>query len=149
MKTKYKRNAITNVKPVSTLDGRTTYKPVRRQQTEILTPDEVQLPAQAVTEQIIGTPVDRAWAFNIRTASLAIVIGLAMWIIGGGVIAHFPLFSLAAIAFLVIGFVAVWLVAFLVDARHSPAGLALYNSREYWRFLKREQDERHRRMEDE
>ena len=147
-----RRTSIVTVKPVSTLpDGRAgqtgSYKVVRQPDAPLMPPEQM-LPIQPVTEQIIGSPVNRAMAFNIRTLSLSVVIGLALWLIGGGLIARFPLFSLAAIAFFVGGFLVVWLVAFWLDAQNSPAGIARYNARRFWDYLEREQDERHRRMFD-
>lgn len=91
---------------------------------------------------VTGTHVDRAAAFNLRVACLSLTVGAGsalVGVVGVGV----PLFSLAALAWLVGGYMLTWLVAYLADAAISPEGAALFGAWRAWRWLDREQEHRH------
>lgn len=98
----------------------------------------VEMPA---TSHTTGTHTDRALAFSLRTFQLSAFAGVATWLVGSWGF-ELPLVSLAAFAVLSVGFCAVWLAAFVLDALASPEGVALYNARQFWRYLEREQRER-------
>ena len=140
-------STIIDMKRTSTLDGRTTYKPVRVAGGDI-TPEEAgQLaPPPIATEQLVGTHLDRAKGFALRTLLLGVVTGVTMWIVVGGLIEKHPLLSLAAGAYFFGGFLLVLGGAFILDAILSPSGVALYNARRFWNYIDEEQAERHDRM---
>ena len=72
---------------------------------------------------------------------LAGIVAIAMWIVAK-LFVGYPLFSLAALLFLVGGFLFVWLGAFVLDVLISSEGIDLFNSASYWRFMRKEQRER-------
>ena len=90
---------------------------------------------------VTGNHKDRAWAFSIRTAQLAAITGVAVWLVGKMLI-DYPLLSVVALLWLTTGFAAVWLGAFILDAVLSAEGIELIDTLLFWRFAHREQEER-------
>jgi hypothetical protein len=84
-------------------------------------------------EQYKTSHVDRAKAFSIKTWQLSmvtlVILTLALWLIGA---AFVPALLTGLIAYL-----AVWLGAFVIDARNSPGGVARYHSEQQWREIRR------------
>ena len=91
-----------------------------------------------------GTHVDRAKAFSLRTWQLSLIVGVVLWLLGKLMVGY-PLLSVLAMAWLVIGFTAVWAGAFLLDMILSPEGVEMTDTILFWRHVNREQSERHKR----
>ena len=70
--------------------------------------------------------------------------GLVAWIMGG--VGGTALLSLAGLAWLVVGFFAVWLVAYGLHVFVSAEGTELFRAAGEYRLLREEQKERHKRM---
>lgn len=114
---------------------------------EPLAPIVSPLPVERVPRvqyQITGSPVDEAQGFNMRVSSLAAVLA-------GGVVLAALVFGATftfwtALMWFGSVFAGVWLLAFVWDTARSPWGIELVHTLLLWRFLEREQVERHRRM---
>lgn len=146
-----KKTGIIRVVPdrITTLpDGRGTYRVVRGQRNDAgpMLPQANGFRPMQTSEMITGTPLNRAAAFNVKTLPIAVVFGVAFWVIGGGLMARYPLLSLSAIAFLIAGFVLVWFAAWLIDALMSPSGIALLDALHFHRYVDREQEARLEQM---
>jgi hypothetical protein len=87
---------------------------------------------------------DRARGFGIATAPLAGVVGFVVAlvaIVGWSV----PIASLATLLAALGGFAGTWLVAYIAHVLISPDGALFAHTVLMWRYLRREQAERHRR----
>jgi hypothetical protein len=94
------------------------------------------------TAHVQGSYQDRAWGFSIKTSLLALVVGIGMtlgaYFIGGVAGAILLMYFIG-------GFLAVWLASFVLDTLASSEGTQLLETVFLWRYLSREQSERHRR----
>jgi hypothetical protein len=88
--------------------------------------------------------VDRAKGFGLATAPLAGVTGFIVLLIG---ISAFgvPLLSVGALLLALVGFAAVWLVAYIAHTLISTDGALVIHTVMAWGYLKREQSERFKR----
>ena len=116
---------------------------------EVLPPEYVQLADRAdvvpaTTAHVSGSYTDRAKGFSISTWQLSAVTGLVAWIVAG--LGGTALLSLAGLAWLVLGFFAVWLIAYGLHVFVSAEGTELFRAAGEYRLLREEQKERHRRM---
>jgi hypothetical protein len=93
---------------------------------------------------VAGSYTDRARAFSIRTWQLSMVTGLGL-VVAAYALASSPLSFLAAAAWFFAGFLIVWTLAYLADVFVSAEGSQLAETLLLWRFLDKEQSERHRR----
>lgn len=93
---------------------------------------------------VTGSYTDRARAFSIRTWQLSMVTGLGL-VVAAYALASSPLSFLAAAAWFFAGFLVVWTLAYLADVFVSAEGSQLAETLLLWRFLDKEQSERHRR----
>lgn len=103
-------------------------------------------PAATTNVELRASYVDRAKGFQIASVPLAAAVGagsLIIGIVGAGV----PLFSVAALAWLWGGFLATWLIAWAIHNVVSPDGISLIHTILGWRYLRREQIERHKRYQ--
>jgi hypothetical protein len=115
---------------------------------EVVEPEYVQLPARAdvvpaTTAHVEGSYTDRARGFSISTWQLSAVTGLVAWIVAG--LGGTALLSLAGLAWLVVGFFAVWLIAYALHIFVSAEGTELFRAAGEYKLLREEQKERHRR----
>ena len=115
---------------------------------EVVEPQYVQLPDRAdvqpaTTAHVSGSYTDRAKGFSISTWQLSAVTGLVAWIMGG--VGGTALLSLAGLAWLVLGFFVVWLVAYAMHVFVSAEGTELFRAAGEYKLLREEQKERHRR----
>lgn len=121
--------------------------PVRR--IEILPPEPVELQApgtQTTHITLTTTHWDRARGFSLATVPLAAAVGIGALLIS---IFFFglELWSLAAVTVLFLGFLATWLVAWVVYQFTSPDGVNLFSAWGHYSLLRHEQRARLRRME--
>jgi hypothetical protein len=108
-----------------------------------------QLPGRPAATSRLGATVegsyqDRAWAFNINTMNLAVATGV-MAIIAAFVLRDTITFGVVTVAFF-FGFCLTWLIAYAIHTFVSPEGAEMLEILMYWRFINREQAERHKRM---
>jgi len=145
------RSVIIDMRPVSTLDDANapkTFVPVRAEDTagEIVPAEAGQLrPAPRTQTAVTGSHLNRAWAFSVKTWQLSLIVGVGVWL-AARILKGYPLLSLGAILWLVTGFGLVWAGAYILDTVVSPEGAELIDTLLFWRFMNREQKERHRRM---
>ena len=84
---------------------------------------------------------DRAEGFLIATVPLFAGLGLGMVLISVfffGV----PFMSLTALVIFWLSFVAAWLIAYIYTLAVSAEGIAMFEARQKWNVIKREQEER-------
>jgi Flp pilus assembly protein TadB len=136
---------ITHVK--RTAPDTETYYPIRSSEPPAQHELDVLQSQGRLSEVVHGDHVNRAQAFLLRTLFLAIIAGVAMVIIGS-VVADFPVLSIIATLVLFVTMAAVFVFAYLLDAFLSVPGIEFLDNWRKWRYLNREQAERHRRMED-
>ena len=121
---------------------------VVRQPAPIVGPESWEMPARAVppstSAHVEGSYTDRAKGFSISTWQLSAITGLVAWIMGG--VGGTALLSLAGLAWLVVGFFVVWLVAYAMHVFVSAEGTEFFRAAGEYRLLREEQKERHRRM---
>ena len=89
---------------------------------------------------------DRARGFTLATMPLAVVVGLVVAlvaIVGWQV----PVASLVTLLLALGGFALVWLAAYIAHQLISPDGALFMSAFWTWRYLKREQTERHKRLQ--
>lgn len=114
-----------------------------RQIVEHATAQSIQPPVRL--ESVAVSAMDRAVAFNVSTAGLALVVGL-----GGALIAaggwQVPLFSVTALAIFFSAAGLVWLAAWLVYSFATADGVALLAVLLQYRLLRHEQRARHERI---
>lgn len=152
-----RKSIIVDMRPVSSLDDPNapkTFVPVRREEVAPEEMDAAHLaearnlrpPAPIATQVTTGDHVSRAWAFTIKTWQLAALAGFASWLILGHLATGHPLLSLGAVVWLITGVIVVWAGSFLLDWLSSPETANLFDVLLFWRYMSREQKERHRRM---
>jgi hypothetical protein len=90
-----------------------------------------------------GSYEDRARGFSHATFNLSWVTGV-LFVIAAIAIKDSITFGLVTMWFFT-GFCAVWLIAFFLHTFISAEGAEFIEVVMYWRFINREQDERHRR----
>ena len=147
------KNTIIDMRPVSTLDdphAPKTYIPVRTEEPTAgeLAPREAGTlrPVTPRTQTAVtGTHLNRAFAFSVKTWQLSLIVGVAVWL-AARILGGHPLLSLTAILWLVSGFGLVWAGAYFLDTVVSPEGAELIDTLLFWRFMGREQRERHERL---
>ncbi len=99
---------------------------------------------ERLRNQTTGSHTDRAIGFSIATWQLSFVVGLALIVIVRFFTA-FPLLSLVTATIFFAGFLIVWAGAFFLHVVFSAEGVELLDTIFLWRYLNREQAERHRR----
>ena len=146
-----KQSRIVELQPMTRQDGTTTYIPVRSGEEPTggeLTPytDGILRPAAPRTQTTVtGTHLNRSFAFSVKTWQLSLIVGVAVWL-AARILGGHPLLSLSAILWLVSGFGLVWGGAYFLDTIVSPEGAELIDTLLFWRYMGREQRERHERM---
>jgi len=148
MSKRYK-SSIIEMQALPRQGGGMSFVPVRQPQGDMeLIPPEAAPMRKAPQNQVTvtGTHLNRAWAFSVKTWQISAVVGLVAWLIGGKLLANHPLLSLGALAWLLTGFGLVWAGAYVLDALVSPEGAELLDTLLFWRFMAREQKERHERL---
>ena len=108
-------------------------------------PIEIGAPVQTV-QRLATSHVDRAKGFSIVSLPLAAGVGLGGLLLAIGVFSV-PVFSMAALLILFLGFLGTWLTAWLWYQSASPDGVALWTVLLHYRLLSREQKARLKRME--
>lgn len=119
--------------------------PSPRPRVEIVESQPSQLPAPPQTVLLpTANYTDRAKGFTLSTGPLAGATGFVVLLIG---ITAFgvPVLSVAALLLALGGFTVAWLVAYIVHTVVSPDGTMFAHTVLAWRFLRAEQQERHRR----
>lgn len=117
-----------------------------RQQIAPATPQEVILRAPVEPEAVAVSETDRAVAFNISTAGLALIVGLSGLLVAA-VGWKVPLLSVTALA-IFFGIAAlIWFGAWLFHAAASPDGIGLIGVLLQYRLLRYEQRARHERID--
>ncbi len=107
----------------------------------------IQAPIQRVERlrsQTTGSHTDRAIGFNIATWPLSFVVGLGLVVIMR-FFAEYPLLSFTTAVVFFSGFLAVWAGAFFLHVVFSAEGIELLDTLLMWRYINREQAERHKR----
>lgn len=107
-------------------------------------PTEVLPPASTSHVDLHTTYSDRAKGFQLATLPVSVGFGVGALIVaiaGYGV----PVLSITALAVFWLAFLAWWLVGWAIHHLISPDGAALIHALLGWRYLYREQAERHRR----
>ena len=146
-----RKSTIIELKPVSSLNepnAPRTFVPVREDHIdrEIIPAKAGQLRTVSRTQTTVtGSHLNRAWAFSVKTWQLSLIVGVAVWLTAR-ILKGYPLLSLGAILWLVTGFGLVWAGAYILDTVVSPEGAELIDTLLFWRFMSKEQKERHRRM---
>ena len=104
------------------------------------------IPAQPVrsTSHLEGNYSDRARSFSIATWQMSSVTAVSTVVLSQ-LAWGYPILSLTTLAWLVTGYLLVWLASFTLHTLVSPEGVDVLNAVFMWRYLKREQTERHRR----
>ena len=95
--------------------------------------------------EVVGDYRDRAEGFQLATVPIALSFGLGVLLVS---VVGFstPLFSVAALTVFWISFLLWWLGAYAIHMIFSPDGTAFIGAVRGWRYIEREQKERHRRM---
>lgn len=145
-----KKSRILDLQPVER-DGKTTYLPVRdTPSSDLLEGDAAPLMAsypqrqpRTVTE-LKGSYTDRAKAFSLKTWQVSIIAGLGLYLLGRLTVGY-PWLGVGAILTLLGGVAAVWFGAYLLDLLFSPEGAEIADIFLFWRYMAREQRERHER----
>jgi hypothetical protein len=108
-----------------------------------------QLPGRPAATSRLGATVEgdyvnRAKGFSITTMNISIVVGI-LFIIAAFAIRDTVTFGIITLWFFT-GFCVVWLISYVLHVFISPEGAEMLEILMYWRFINREQAERHRRM---
>lgn len=136
------------MRPMEQKNGQVTRWEVVRDEPEMMIePSPVMSPVAPMvrsTSHIEGSYEDRARGFAVSTWQSSVVTGaglvIAALVLGGS-------FSFVALSgWFFTGFCAVWLVSFALHTFVSAEGSEFLSTLFLWRFLEREQAERHRRM---
>lgn len=98
-------------------------KPIVPVKMDILQPDPIHLPVQHHIE-LSGSYQDRAKGFQISTLPLAIGVGIGSLLIGIGYF-KVPFFSVTALLILWLGFLATWVIGWIVTHLFSPEGVGV------------------------
>lgn len=119
--------------------------PAPNPRVEIIEVTPAQLPAPPQTVLLpTANYTDRARGFSLSTAPLAGATGFVVLLIG--IIAFgVPALSVAALLLALAGFTAAWLIAYIAHTVVSPDGTMFAHTILAWRYLRAEQQERHRR----
>jgi hypothetical protein len=105
-------------------------------------PSQILPPSEPV--RITTGYTDRARGFSLATAPLAASVGLVAALVGILGL-QVPIASLTALLLALGGFCVTWLLAYLAHVLISPDGAVFFQVWAGWRYLRREQRERHRR----
>lgn len=100
------------------------------------------LPAASVQTVVRTSQVDHSKGFLIRTLPLAAAFAVAAVVVAVGLLAV-PLLSMRTLIVIFVTFCAVYAWAFWQDLRTSPAGIALYHTRNLWQHIHAERKFRH------
>lgn len=117
---------------------------VQSYRTQLPASDPLSLPPSAATQhvQLATTYVDRSKGFQLATLPIAAAFGLGVLLIAY-VGFDTPFLSVSAFVVFWLAFLAWWLVGWLIHHAASPDGNALIHTLLGWRYLNREQKERH------
>lgn len=119
--------------------------PAPHPRVEIIEASPAQLPSPPQTVLLPqANYTDRAHGFTLATGPLAAATGFVVLLIG---ITAFgvPVLSVAALLLALAGFTVAWLAAYIIHTVVSPDGTMFAHTLLAWRFLRAEQQERHRR----
>ncbi len=96
--------------------------------------------------EVVGDYRDRAEGFQIATVPIALAFGVGVLLVS---VVGFstPLFSVAALTVFWVSFLLWWLGAYALHMFFSPDGTAFIGAVRGWRYIEREQAERHKRAE--
>ena len=96
--------------------------------------------------EVVGDYRDRAEGFQLATVPIALAFGVGVLLVS---VVGFstPLFSVAALTVFWVSFLAWWLLAYAIHLLFSPDGTAFIGAVRGWRYIEREQAERHKRAE--
>ena len=100
------------------------------------------LPAASVQTVVRTSQVDHSKGFLIRTLPLAAAFAVAALVVTVGLL-QVPLMSLRTLVVIFVTFAAVYAWAFWQDLKTSPAGIALYHTRNLWKHIHAERKFRH------
>lgn len=108
--------------------------------------EPVTIPPQPIrsTSHLEGSYSDRARGFSIATWQMSSVTAVSTVVLSQ-LAWGYPILSLTTLAWLVTGYLLVWFVSFTLHTVVSPEGADILNTVFMWRYLRREQNERHRR----
>lgn len=118
--------------------------PIRR--VEIMPPEHVapMLPTAHTSVELHTTYRDRSIGFQLATLPISIAFGvgaLVVAVVGYSV----PVISIGALAVFWLAFLAWWLIGWAIHNIASPDGIALVQALLMYRYVRREQQERHSR----
>ena len=102
------------------------------------------LPNATTNVELKTTYTDRSKGFQLATLPISVAFGigaLVVALLGFSV----PIFSIAALSVFWIAFLGWWLLGWLIHHVASPDGIALVQALLMYRYLRREQQQRHRR----
>lgn len=102
------------------------------------------LPTAQTSVELHTTYFDRAQGFQLATLPISIAFGagaLIVAVVGYSV----PVISIGALAVFWLAFLAWWLIGWAIHNIASPDGIALVQALLMYRYVRREQVERHRR----
>lgn len=116
---------------------------------EMVEPEMLHIPqalsqAPRAVAQVKGGYVDRAQAFNITTMNLALVVGFGV-LTAAAFLRGESLTLAAVLMWFMSGFLAVWLIAYILHTFVSAEGVEVINTLFFWAFVRSEQKERYRR----
>ena len=117
-----------------------------RPRVEIMPAEEAPplLPTATTSVELHTTYTDRAKGFQLATLPIAAAFGvgaLFVAVVGYSV----PVISVGALAVFWLAFLAWWLIGWAIHHIASPDGVALIQALLIYRYVRREQAERHRR----
>lgn len=117
-----------------------------RTRIEILPPDDAApiVPLAQTSVELHTTYVDRAKGFQVATLPISIAFGIGALVVA--VVGYrVPVLSLGALAVFWLAFLAWWLVGWAIHTVASPDGIALVQALLMYRYVRKEQVERHKR----
>ena len=106
------------------------------------------MPAATVQTVVRTSQVDHSKGFLIRTLPLAAAFAVAALVITVALL-QVPLMSLRTLVVIFVTFAAVYAWAFWQDLQTSPAGIALYHTRNLWKHIHAERKFKHEWYRDE
>jgi hypothetical protein len=122
--------------------------PDDEERAEIIEVEAAQLPTRPaatsrVVAEVTGSYQDRARGFSTVTFNLSLVTGVGL-VVAALVLRDGVTFAALTGVFFA-GFCLVWLISFLLHTFISPEGVEIFETWQYWQFIRAEQQERWRR----
>lgn len=120
--------------------------PAPKTRVEIVPSDEhfPMLPTAQTSVTLHTTYIDRSKGFQLATLPISIAFGVGALVVAA-VGYSVPVLSVAALAVFWLAFLAWWLIGWAIHHIASPDGIALVQALLTYRYVRREQVERHRR----